>query len=221
MVKIKICGLTNLEDAGKAIEYGADLLGFVFIKGSPRLVDDNRVRGIIQNLPGQHEGKVGLFRDAPAGEIADVVAYCGLDHVQLQGSEPPSQCRELRETLAREHSLSVKIIKAFKVREKILSHGPHGLDDYDAAADYFVFDTFHPQMPGGTGIRFDLDVLIKVSGSVKKPFFVAGGLDPSNVADVVRAVRPYGVDISSGVEGTPGKKDEKLLKEFIQNAKKS
>jgi phosphoribosylanthranilate isomerase len=223
LVKVKICGVTNLEDARKACDYGADLLGFIFVEGTPRAVGSGTVRDIVTGLSGDHKdkiGKVGLFRNERPGEIAGIVSSCGLDHVQLHGDETPEECGSLKTVLEQEHHRQVKIIKVFKVKGKILPQGRYGLSDYEAA-DYFVFDTFHPKVPGGTGTRFDWEVLIKVKDSIEKPFFIAGGLTPENVSDAVRAVRPYGVDVSSGVESSPGKKDEKLLKEFIENAKKT
>ncbi len=228
MVKVKICGVTNLEDARKACDYGADLIGFIFIGGTPRAVEGDAVRNIIMGLPGDCKnrvGRVGLFRDMKLERIAEAVSFCDLDHVQLHGSETPGDCGSLRTILEQKYHRQVKIIKAFKVKERILPHGhaaqkQYGPGDYDAA-DYFVFDTFHPDIPGGTGESFDWGVLIREKDRIKKPFFIAGGLRPENVSDAVKAVRPYGVDVSSGVEKSPGKKDEKLLKEFVENAKKT
>ncbi|MEA3489573.1 MAG: phosphoribosylanthranilate isomerase [Candidatus Omnitrophota bacterium] len=221
MVKVKICGLTNLEDAVRSGEYGADLLGFIFVEGTPRAVDRETVKDIISNLPGDlrvKTARVGLFKDSPVEEVAEVVAYCGLDHVQLHGNETPAECSRLKAALEHDYDREVRIIKVFKVKERILPQGKYVIDDY-GDADYYVFDTFHTGIAGGTGRIFDWDVVISERDNIKKPFFIAGGLTPLNVTDAVRAVRPYGVDVSSGVEKVPGKKDENLLKEFIENAK--
>lgn len=215
MVKVKICGLKSVEDAVLACESGADLLGFIFIAGTPRVLSADEASNIIEGIPAELSGttgKVGLFKDMAVQEVIDTVNHCGLDHVQLQGDESPEYCSEIKE------KAEVKIIKAFKVGESIIPAGG-ALPGGHEAADMFVFDTFHPAMDGGTGEKFDWKVLETAKGGIEKPFFVAGGLTPDNVADAVRAVRPYGVDVSSGVEVETGKKDENLLKEFIKNAK--
>ena len=222
MIKVKICGITNLEDAVKACGYGADLLGFIFVEGTPRAVGMDTVKNIITDLPRGGEskvGRVGLFKDETIKNIIETISYCGLDYVQLHGDESLDYCRELKKALEEKICVQVKIIKAFKVKKKILPHGDAVPDDY-ADMDYFVFDAFHPVISGGTGTKFDWEVLKKEKYKIQKPFFIAGGLHPGNVADAVEIVRPYGVDVSSGVEKTPGKKDHKLLKEFIENAKK-
>jgi len=218
-VKVKICGLTNLEDAAAACKYGADLLGFIFVKGTPRYIGN--IKNIILDLPAEVKsaaGIVGLFRDEELDEVAGIVSECGLDHVQLHGDETPEYCRELKDILQKKHNMALKIIKTFKVADAILPHGKYSFEDYENA-DYFVFDTFHPHVMGGTGLRFDWKVLIKERDRIKKPFFIAGGLTPENVPEAIKAVCPYGVDVASGVESSPGRKDEKLLKEFIHNAK--
>ncbi len=219
MVKVKICGITNVEDALLAFEYGADLLGFIFVKGTPRYVEN--VSDIIKDLPAELKDKggiAGVFRDEKPEVVVETVARCGLDHVQLHGEESPDYCRALKEALLEGHGPGVRIMKTFKVKEKILPHGSCAFGDYEDA-DYFLFDTFHPGLPGGTGLRFDREALIREKDKIKKPFFIAGGLTPGNVSEAVRAVRPHGVDVSSGVERSPGKKGRDLLKEFIENAK--
>jgi len=211
VVRVKICGLTNLEDAASACDHGADLVGFVFAEVSPRAVGAETVREIVSALPAG-VGKAGLFKDSPLEEVAGAAVACGLDHIQLHGGESPEYCRELKEALS-EKGLNVKIIKTFKVKDNILGRTP---GDFDSA-DYYLFDTFHPDMMGGTGISFDWSVLEGFKWD--RPFFLAGGLTPGNVAEAVRVVRPYGVDVSSGVEASTGKKDGVKIKEFIKNAK--
>jgi len=220
---VKICGVTRLEDADLACGSGADFLGFIFVKGTPRALTGEAAGDIIKRLPEASRRKarmVALFRDADMREVAEIVSSCGFDLVQLHGGETPEYCRELKETLAGSGSGEVGIMKVFKVGEGILPAGEHIYADYDAA-DYFVFDTFDPDTAGGTGERFNWDVVARERERISKPFFVAGGLEPSNVADAVRATRPYGVDVSSGVETSPGEKDGQLIKEFIENAKKA
>ncbi len=211
MTKVKICGLTNDVDALLACEYGADLVGFLFAKESPRFIVPDEVRRITQILSAD-VSKVGLFKDHRLEEVKENVILCGLDHVQLHGDEDPAFCRELRKIL-KDDGRDVEIIKTFKVKDRILGILPVEYTD----VDYYLFDTYHPEMMGGTGIRFDWDILNNVGNG--KPFFIAGGLDPANVADAIRILRPYGVDTSSGVERSVGRKDKDKIKEFILNAK--
>jgi phosphoribosylanthranilate isomerase len=216
LVKVKICGITNVEDAEKACEYGADFLGFIFVKGTPRCIDPAEAEEIVRKVKSRFNdvGMVGLFKDEDLLSVKEIISSCGLDYVQLHGGELPGYCRELKEVTG------VRIIKAFKVDGDILPHGSHGIGDY-GDADYFVFDTYHPEVAGGTGIRFDWEALSDLDDSMRGRSFIAGGLNPENVAEAVGTVKPYGVDVSSGVEVNPGKKDDKLLKEFIENAKKA
>lgn len=214
MVKVKICGLTNLADTLKACECGADLLGFLFAPESPRYIDAELVKRMIKEVPRGIE-KVGLFKDQTLDEVVKNVMNCGLSAVQLHGDESPEYCEELVDRLEQE-GRGIKVIKTFKVKYKILASTP--LEAYESA-DYYLFDTFHPKMMGGTGVKFDWEILKEFKG--ERPFFLAGGLTPGNIVEAVKKVRPYGVDVSSGVERTIGKKDEKKVKEFIQNAKKA
>jgi len=213
MVKVKICGLTNVEDALKACEYGADLVGFLFAEESPRRISLDDAKNIIAELPAE-VGKTGLFKDHDPGEVLRHVVSCGLNYVQLHGDEDPGYCVRLKK-MFHDKGVSAGIIKTFKIREKLIGASPDGY----AEVDYYLFDTYHPEMMGGTGISFDWDVLKNMKN--KKPFFVAGGLNPENVACAVRILKPYGVDVASGVESSVGKKDLKKVKEFILNAKKT
>ncbi|MFQ5952529.1 MAG: N-(5'-phosphoribosyl)anthranilate isomerase [Candidatus Omnitrophota bacterium] len=218
MTKVKICGITNLEDGAKACEYGADLLGFIFVEGTPREIDPDTACCIVQELRKKysHVGMVGLFKDAEIEDVVRIVSHCDLDYIQLHGSEAPDYCGELRKKLMDFGGpVQHKIIKVVKVKDKIDKTDIEGYDP----VDYFVFDTFHPEISGGTGKSFDWKVLNQYG--LDKEFFIAGGLNPGNVLEAVGTARPYGVDVSSGVERSPGKKDENLLKEFIENAKKA
>jgi phosphoribosylanthranilate isomerase len=214
-VKVKICGIKNADDAQAACENGADSVGFVFVKETPRYVSKEEVSGILKCISSPIRERVfftGLFKDDSLESIVSIVSGCGLDRVQLQGTESPADCEFIKK------KTGASIMKVFKVYDSVLPNGRYMPGDYEAA-DYFVFDTFHPYMSGGTGLRFDWDALVKAKPGLLKPFFLAGGLNPSNVAAAVRTVGPHGVDVSSGVEEFPGKKDIKLLKEFIKNAK--
>lgn len=222
MVKVKICGITNAEDAVVACQCGADLIGFVFVAGTSRCVDREIVKEIISGEPGKFKGKVisvGLFKDETIERAGEIVHYSGIGSVQFHGAESPEYCGDFKKFMMKEYGIGeIKVIKAFKVKKEILPSGVYRPEDYDTV-DYFVFDTFHPFRDGGTGIGFDHEVLKANREKLKKPFFIAGGLNAENVKEVVRNVRPFGVDVSSGIEKNVGMKDKKLLKEFILNAK--
>ncbi len=204
-VRVKICGLTNVDDALVAAEAGADALGFVFYPTSPRAVTPEQVAEIIRRLP-PYVRTVGVFYNQDEQTIRAVVERCGLDAVQLQGDEPPALCERL----------GSRVIKAIHMKDR---------DSLAAMRAYkvraFLLDTYSPPetggQPGGTGRTFDwsLAVEAKQYGRV----ILAGGLTPENVRQAVEQVRPYGVDVSSGVECLPGRKDPEKVKRFITEAK--
>ncbi|MDP8258071.1 MAG: phosphoribosylanthranilate isomerase [Candidatus Aadella gelida] len=221
MVKVKICGITNIEDAEAASRYGADLLGFIFVEGTPRYIEKSSAGKIIETLNSSGFSdikKVGLFIDEEIDSVVDAVSLCGLDCVQLAGSETPAYCSILKEKLLEKCERNINIIKVFKVAEKILPNGSYDITEYENV-DNYIFDTFDPQKAGGIGKQFDCEIILREKDKLQKPFFIAGGLTADKVQDIVQTVTPYGVDVSSGVEREPGKKDAVLLKEFIQNAK--
>jgi len=206
MTKVKICGIMRLSVALKACELGADVLGFVFYEKSPRKLEEGEAQRIIRGLP-KAAVKVGLFLDQKSEDVKRIATHCGLDFLQLHGSESPAYSAALRKDF--------KIIKSFRVS------GPSSVENANSysEADYYLFDTYVKGVPGATGKSFDWEVL---SGrKFKKPIFLAGGLTPENVQRAIGRVAPYAVDTSSGVEESPGKKGHKLLKEFIDNAKKT
>ncbi|MGB3082753.1 MAG: phosphoribosylanthranilate isomerase [Candidatus Omnitrophota bacterium] len=225
MTKVKICGITNLGDAMKACDLGADFLGFIFVKGTPRVVDKGTVKEIVNLASWESEAHhkpalVGLFKNEDLKKVAEIVISCGLDHVQLHGDESPDYCAKLKNKVWVDGDVRIKVIKVFKVKEEIKTIGKYSIGDYEKT-DFFVFDTYHPEVAGGTGKKFNWEALNREKERINKPFFIAGGLNPENVSEAVKTVSPYGVDVSSGVEKAPGVKDEKLLKEFIENAKKA
>lgn len=207
MVKVKICGITELEDALKAHELGADFVGFIFFTNSPRKIKPVQARSIIKGLP-KDLLKVGLFLGQDAGTVRAIAERCHLDFLQLHGDESPEYCSRLGKDF--------KIIKSFKIRN---FRSVDDIDAYKDAAHYYLFDTYVKGIPGGTGRAFNWDIL--KDKPFEKPIFLAGGLTPENVGGAVKKVAPYAVDAASGVEKSPGKKDYKLLKEFIDNAKKT
>lgn len=217
LAKVKICGITNSEDACKAGEYGADLLGFIYIPGTPRYVYSDKVNSIMDDLPHtiyKNMKRVGLFKDEKPGKIEIAIKEACLNAIQLHGEESPDYCSKIKASFG----AKVDIFKVFKVKDDILPCGGYSPSDYKDV-DFFVFDTYHPDMDGGTGEKYDWSILANAKEKIDKPFFIAGGLKPGNVGEAIRTVQPYGVDVSSGVEIKAGQKDDKLLKEFIKNAK--
>jgi len=204
MTKVKICGMTDLRDALKAYELGADLVGFIFFQKSPRKIDPEHARVIIEDLP-KDLLKVGLFLDQELEEVRALAKRCHIDILQLHGEENPRYCEKLKDDF--------KIIKSFKVKDESSLKNVRRYKN----VDYCLFDTYVKDTPGGTGVKFDWNIL--KGKKFEKPTFLAGGLKPENVKEAIKEVLPYAVDVASGVEKSPGKKDYKLLKEFIDNAK--
>lgn len=201
-VKVKICGITNLDDALAAIDCGADALGFVFFKGSPRYISHEKAGAIIKKLP-SFTTTVGVFVNEKVEEVEKMIILTGIDIVQLHGNEPPEIC-----------NISRRIIKAIRVKS-LESLDP--LKHYKNKVSAFLLDTFTPDIFGGTGQIFNWDVAVdaKQFGRI----ILAGGLRPDNIAEAVRRVRPYGVDVSSGIELEKGEKDHKKMGLFIERAK--
>jgi len=203
-VRIKICGITNLEDAAAAVQAGADALGFVFSDSSPRHVGVSQAANIIRELP-PLVSKVGVFVDSPADFIESAARESGLDTLQFHGDEPPEFCR----------LFSLKTIKAFRVRD---AASLAEITTFHTSA--WLLDSFVPGLRGGSGACFNWD-LARDSKSHGRPIILAGGLTPDNIASAIAHVRPYGVDVSSGVELKPGIKDHAKLKAFIEKARES
>lgn len=203
MVKVKICGITNLEDALVAIDAGADALGFVFYSKSPRHVFPEQAAAIIRLLP-PFVQTVGLFVNETLETVNETADLCGLDIIQLHGAESPEFCAAVRR----------RVIKVIRVKDITCLDS---MKDYRAAA--FLLDAWSPTAHGGTGLTFNWE--IAASAAKNNRIVLAGGLTPDNVADAVRQVRPYAVDVSSGVESAPGKKDPALVHSFIQAASMS
>ncbi|WP_028585448.1 phosphoribosylanthranilate isomerase [Desulfogranum mediterraneum] len=206
--RIKICGITRLDDALEAVEEGVDALGFIFYEGSPRFIDPEEAKLIIEQLP-PFVGTVGVFVDKKRKEVEEIVEYCCLDYVQLHGSESPKYC----ERLAR-HAAPCQVLKALRVgpelsAETVAVYSPH--------VKGFVLDTYSPLAVGGTGTAFDWNLIEKLE--LQKPFLLAGGLSPDNVESALTTVRPYGVDANSGLETEPGVKDHGLIRSFIRKVR--
>jgi len=202
MTKVKICGLTNLEDARHAARCGADLLGFIFVSSSPRYVESKQVQAIIAALRAERcpALTVGVFADQPASVIRETVARCGLDRVQLHRQETPERFCEL----------GVPILRAARVRERVPWEE---LSAWRAWA--YLLDAYDPHRLGGTGQAWRWELLANKPPDAGR-ILVAGGLTPDNVAQAIRQAQPWGVDVSSGVEAAPGRKDPALVERFIR-----
>ncbi len=199
-VRVKICGITRLEDALLAARLGADALGFNFWPGSKRFVAPDAARAIVDRLP-PFVTPVGVFVNQPPAEVLATAARAGMALVQLHGDEPPEGV----------NALPVPVIKAFRVADR---GSLAALDRYRVRA--FLLDAPSTGF-GGSGVTFDWDLAREAAE--RATVLLAGGLRPENVQDAVRAVRPYGVDVASGVESSPGVKDPEKLARFIGRAK--
>ncbi|MGD0744522.1 MAG: phosphoribosylanthranilate isomerase [Verrucomicrobiota bacterium] len=200
--RVKICGITNPVDAQAAVEAGADALGFVFCQKSPRYMTVPAAAEISKQLP-PFVLRVGVFVNAPENFVLRAMSVCGLGLLQFHGDEPPEFCAHF----------GLMSMKAFRVRDvRTLKE----MAKYQT--DAWLLDAYSPEAVGGTGEKFSWDLAVEAQ-KFGKPIFLAGGLTPGNVAEAVRKVRPFGVDVSSGVEISPGKKDHKKLREFISSAK--
>lgn len=201
-MRVKICGITNLKDAEAAVQYGADALGFVFAS-SPRQVTPVQARAIVKKV-GPFVSTVGVFVNETPEKIIQTMIECGLSAAQLHGDENALVTRKLS---------SFKVIKAFRVDASFRFSQLKGFESVDA----YLFDTKVKDLFGGSGKAFDWKLLS--AARIRKSFILSGGLHPRNVKEAVRTLRPYAVDVSSGVEQSAGKKDLKKMKEFIRNAK--
>jgi phosphoribosylanthranilate isomerase len=203
MVRIKICGITNPDDARLAAELGAHALGFIFYSKSPRWVEPVVAREIIKNLP-PLVMTVGVFVDEEAGVVKEIAATAGLDWVQLHGQEPPEYCRALKR----------RVIKGFRIKD---AGSLSLLPDYQGSVQAFLLDTYKAGTAGGTGETFDW--ALASQANALGPIILAGGLTPGNVARAIHAAQPAAVDVASGVEAAPGKKDPEKLRAFFEAIK--
>lgn len=194
-VKVKVCGMTSLEDALMAVGFGADAVGFIFYRKSPRFVTEKIVKSIA--LP-PFVNRVGVFVNETAERINRIADVCRLDTIQLHGDESPAFCRKLRR----------RVVKAIRLRD---ANSLKLMPRFEV--DGFLLDAFAENLPGGTGMICDWSLVRRA----KKfgPVILAGGLTPDNVQDAIGKVQPYGVDVCSGVEKAPGKKDRAKVRDFI------
>lgn len=219
-MRIKICGITQ-PDQGKAIaQLGATALGFICVPQSPRYVSPEQIRLIVDQLSlhstagqktEQPVDRVGVFANAPLEEISQVVAIANLNAVQLHGSESPLFCQQLRAALP-----TVEIFKALRIRNSAALAEASLYTEVDAGAiDALLLDAYHPSLLGGTGKTLDWSSLQNLRPAC--PWFLAGGITPDNVVEALSQVHPDGIDLSSGVEHSPGDKDlRKVIHLFEQ-----
>lgn len=203
-VKVKICGVTNWPDARCACDAGADFLGFNFYRRSPRYIDSVRARAIVRRLP-KGTASVGIFVNEPEDDLVRIARSVGLKYAQLHGDETPAAVSRLRRALP-----TVRIIKAIRVRKTLRVKQLSRFRD--AAA--ILLDGFDGRRPGGTGKTFDWSLVARANERAR--IFLAGGLTPENVAEAIFSVRPYAVDVCSGVEASPGKKDRAKIKALMR-----
>jgi phosphoribosylanthranilate isomerase len=200
--RIKICGITRNEDAVAAAKAGADAIGFVFYRNSPRFVDPQRAKAIAAGIP-PFISTVGLFVDANAADVEASLGVFRVDYLQFHGDETPDYCRQF----------GVPFVKAIRVRQ--------GLDLLQYAINFgaaraLLLDAFVAGVPGGTGQGFDWSLIPR---NLPLPIVLSGGLSPDNITEAVRTVRPWAVDVSSGVEVTKGIKDAEKIQQFIRGVR--
>jgi phosphoribosylanthranilate isomerase len=197
MARIKICGITNPEDALFAADLGVDALGFVFYPQSPRNIEPKKARKIIQQLP-PFLAKVGVFINETAAMVNEIIELTGIDVVQLHGQEAPEYCQRFER----------KVIKAFRIAPDF---DPAQIEVYKV--DAYLLDTYVRGVYGGTGEVFNWEIAKRAKQYGR--IILAGGLNPENIKEAIRQVEPYGVDISSGVEIRPGEKDKRKLEQLV------
>jgi phosphoribosylanthranilate isomerase len=208
--RVKICGMTRLADALCAVKAGVDALGFIFYPKSPRNIEPEAARTIIAQLP-PFVDTVGVFVGEQPAKIAEIAAFCGLNTIQLHGTETPADCRELAAALP-----CCRLLKAFRVGE----HSSAGdISPYADCVQGYLLDTFQKDAAGGTGLAFDWTVIERLQ--LGRPFFLAGGLDCANISKALAQVAPYGVDANSGLEDAPGQKNHAQITSFLAQVRRA
>ncbi|MFO1513714.1 MAG: phosphoribosylanthranilate isomerase [Verrucomicrobiota bacterium] len=202
-VKVKICGITNVADGLAAVEAGADMIGLMFYERSPRHISLATAAEISRALP-PFVVKVGVFVNPDEDMVMRAIGDCGVSLLQFHGEETPEFCTQF----------GVMSMKAFRVR------GPETLAELPKyQTDAWLLDAYSADAHGGTGAKFNWNLALEAT-QFGRPIFLAGGLTPENVGEAVRRVQPFGVDVSSGVESAPGKKDLPRVRAFIEAARR-
>ncbi|MFH1245882.1 MAG: phosphoribosylanthranilate isomerase [Candidatus Omnitrophota bacterium] len=204
MVKIKICGITNVTDAVWAANLGVDYIGLVFAKESPRKVSLKMAREIAAAIP-PYIAKAGVFVNEEAAVVEKTLAACGLNLLQFHGDESVEYCNGFKGR--------AKVIKAFRISSQ---ESLENIPRYDT--DFYLLDTFVEDIPGGSGQSFNWDFAVQAK-EFGRPLFLAGGMNAGNVVQAVKKVNPYAVDVSSGVESSPRRKNVELMREFVSRVR--
>ncbi|MBN1823722.1 MAG: phosphoribosylanthranilate isomerase [Endomicrobiales bacterium] len=208
MVKVKICGVTVVDDAVLVASLGADYVGLNFVKESQRKISVKMAKEMTAKMPSFIQ-TVGVFADEAIEELAKTAKKTGLKMVQLHGSETPEYCRQAKELTG------LPVIKSFRISDEASIEPVAGYAD---SVDYFLLDAYVEGEPGGTGQTFNWDLALKVK-DLNKQIFLAGGLNPDNVKEAIEKVMPFAVDVASGVERLPRRKDFDKMNKFIRTAR--
>ena len=218
-MKVKICGITNLEDALTAVAAGADYLGFIFYPPSKRGIAVKEAQGIVSHLRSLPTCPllVGVFVDETAGHMAHILNLCQLDLAQLSGNEVPSLVGDKRSPL---YGRVYKALRPTSLAEAEAEVEWYQPSQMLAGQPALLLDTYHPTLPGGTGETGNWHISAQLARQIPR-LMLAGGLTVANVANAIQQVRPYAVDVASGVEASPGQKDPELVRAFITRAKQS
>lgn len=201
-MRVKICGITQPEQGRAIAELGATALGFICVAASPRYVSAEQIRRVVDQLPRQPQtghliDRIGVFANVTLAEIREVVAIAGLNSVQLHGAESPEFCAQVRDALPQ-----VEVIKALRIKS---TEALQEAAAYYGQVDTLLLDAYHPGILGGTGVTLDWQSLQQFAPAC--PWFLAGGLTPNNITQALARLQPDGIDLSSGVERSPGDKD--------------
>lgn len=208
--RIKMCGITNIEDAEEGIRAGVDALGFIFVEDSPRYIEPEKAKEIVEQLS-PFVDLVGVFVDRENVEVQEIIDYCGLSYAQLHGSESPEYCSQIAYAAS-----PCKVIKAFRVGTGTTAAEFH---PYQNEVQGFLLDTYVADQAGGTGRTFDWEIIHSLE--LQRPVILAGGLTPENVGEAIRKVQPFAIDVNSGVELRPGLKDYDKLMALLEEVRKA
>lgn len=209
-VRVKFCGITSIEDRDNAIIAGADAIGVVFFKDSPRFVPLEKAEKIVKDIP-PFVSAVGVFVNEELGFIEECVERCGLNTVQIHGDEDIKYCLRFKGLKLK----GVKLIKGIRVKDK------ESLAEIEnCPADAFLLDAYKEGLYGGTSKSFDNSLAI-IAKEYGKNIIISGGLSPDNVYKIIKETKPYGVDVSSGIESSPGKKNIELMERFIEEVRRA
>lgn len=201
-MKVKICGITQESDALFCEKIGVEYLGFNFFKLSKRYIYPEKAREIISSL--RNAKAIGVFVEPEIDHIEKIVSFCNLSGIQIYADQSVEFCNRIRKFFPK----SI-VIQAFRIRNTI----PENILAFES--DYFLFDSFDPEMPGGTGKTFNWDILPLIEPVAHKSF-IAGGINPDNIDKLLSSITPFGIDIASGVEKSPGIKDKEKIKKIME-----